>query len=137
MKAFVGLAVIPLLLPAPSPAEAACRFAATRVVGCVPDDGDLAAQAYQRFRNNQTALSNPAVKEVLASAGCRVIVSSPEAPFHIFRRGHGQIATLNGYEPISIVEFKTATGHQMFSVDAKWIDGDCDEAPAGKLSDEP
>lgn len=137
MKVLIGLSGFALVLPVPTAVHASCRFTATRIVGCFPDDADLAARAYQRFKGNTSELSSQSVKDVLASAGCRVIVSSPERPFHIFRRGHGQIATLNGYEPISIVEFKTATGHEIFSVDSRWIEGECDEAPPGCMADEP
>ena len=137
MKAIIGLSALVLLLPVPTAAHASCRFAATRIVGCFPDDADLAARAYQSFRGDTSKLASQSVKDVLASAGCRVIVSSPERPFHIFRRAHGQIATLNGYEPVSVVEFRTAEGHNIFSIDSKWIEGECDEAPAGCMADEP
>lgn len=130
MKAVARLAVTALMLPVPVASHAACHFNAERVVGCFPDYPENAAATYQRFKGDQAALKDPSVKEVLAAHSCRVIVSSPDRPFHIFRRGHGEIATLNGYEPVSIVEFKTSEGGQMFSVDSKWISGICDEASA-------
>jgi hypothetical protein len=120
---------------APTRTTAGCHFNSERVVGCFPDDAQLAVAYYQRFNGDEEALEEPAVKEVLASQLCRVIHSSPDRPFHIFRRGHGQIATLKGYEPISIVEFKTSSGGNIFSIDSKWITGTCDEAPAGRVSE--
>lgn len=129
MKTFAGLAAFAVLFPAPTISHAMCHFNAERVVGCFPDYPENAAATYQRFKGDQEELKDPAVKEVLASHSCRVIVSSPDRPFHIFRRGHGEIATLSGYEPVSIVEFKTSEGGQMFSVDSRWISGVCDEAP--------
>jgi hypothetical protein len=129
MRLALSLAAAGALALTQHQAKAACHFSAERVVGCFPDDADIAAQAYQRFRNNPSALSDPSVKEVLASAGCRVIASSPQTPFHIFRRAHGQVATLHGYEPVSVVEFKSGDGGHMFSVDSRWISGTCDLPP--------
>lgn len=129
MKAVLAVAVA-CCAALPAPCSSACHFSSERVIGCWPDDGETAAEAYRNFGYDGAAMEPSYIRAKLLEAGCRVIRSAGPNSFKIYGVGHRRVPTDSGWVDTQEIWLQTKTeGRLPFVVASPYIVGKCEPTP--------